>query len=174
MRHILTGYDHLLFLFGILIVCSGFGPAARLITCFTIAHSIRLALATFNVVVVSGRIIEPMIAASIVYVGVENIWRKSSLRWREALTFTFGLVHGLGFASVLREMGIGTTAVGVALPLFSFNLGVEAGQIAVAACILPITLKLSSIRQFTQIAVPAFSFTIAMAGAYWLFERISA
>ena len=174
VRHILTGYDHLLFLFGILIVCSGFGAAARIITCFTIAHSITLALATFNVVAISSRVVEPMIAASIVYVGVENLWMKGRLRWREALTFTFGLIHGLGFASALREMGIGTTAVGVALPLFSFNLGVEAGQLAVAACILPVALKLKTARHFSRIAVPAFSLVIALAGAYWLVERIAA
>jgi hydrogenase/urease accessory protein HupE len=174
VRHILTGYDHLLFLFGILIVCSGFGAAARIITCFTIAHSITLALATFNVVAISSRVVEPMIAASIVYVGVENLWRKGRLRWREALTFTFGLIHGLGFASALREMGIGTTAVGVALPLFSFNLGVEAGQLAVAACILPVALRLKTVRYFSRIAVPAFSLVIALAGAYWLVERIAA
>jgi hydrogenase/urease accessory protein HupE len=174
VRHILTGYDHLLFLFGILIVCSGFGAAARIITCFTVAHSITLALATFNIVAISSRVVEPMIAASIVYVGVENLWIKGGLRWREALTFTFGLIHGLGFASALREIGIGTTAVGVALPLFSFNLGVEAGQLAVAACILPVALKLKTARHFSRIAVPASSLVIALAGAYWLVERITA
>ncbi len=174
VRHILTGYDHLLFLFGILIVCSGFGAAARIITCFTVAHSITLALATFNVVAVSSRVVEPMIAASIVYVGVENLWMNGRLRWREALTFTFGLIHGLGFASALREMGIGTSGIGVALPLFSFNLGVEAGQLAVAACILPLALKLKRAQNFARVAVPAFSLIIALAGAYWLFERIAA
>ena len=174
VRHILTGYDHLLFLFGILIVCSGFGAAARIITCFTVAHSITLALATFNVVTISNRVVEPMIAASIVYVGVENLWMKGRLRWREALTFTFGLIHGLGFASALREMGIRTSGIGVAIPLFSFNLGVEAGQLAVAACILPLAFKLKRAQNFSLIAVPAFSLIIALAGVWWLFERIAA
>ncbi len=113
-----------------------------------------------------------MIAASIVYVGVENLWRKDSLRWREAVTFGFGLIHGLGFASVLREMGIGATALGVAVPLFSFNLGVEAGQLAVAACILPLALKLKNGRDFERVAVPTLSLLVAAAGVYWLIERI--
>jgi hydrogenase/urease accessory protein HupE len=173
VRHILTGYDHLLFLAGILIVCSSFGTAARVITCFTGAHSITLALATFNVLAISSRIVEPMIAASIVYVGVENLYSRGRLRWREVLTFTFGLVHGLGFASVLREIGIGTSNVGVALPLFSFNFGVEAGQLLVAASVLPIAWKLKSLERFPRIAVPALSSVIACAGAYWFFERIA-
>lgn len=174
VQHILTGYDHLLFLAGILIVCSGFGAAARIITCFTIAHSITLGLATFNIVAIPSRIVEPMIAASIVYVGVENLWSRGRLRWREVLTFAFGLVHGLGFASVLREMGIGTSNAGVAVPLFSFNFGVEAGQLLVAACVLPIAWKLKTSERIPRIAVPAFSFIIASAGAYWFFERIAA
>ncbi len=174
VQHILTGYDHLLFLAGILIVCAGFGAAARIITCFTIAHSITLALATFNVVAIPSRIVEPMIAASIVYVGVENLWRRGKLRWREALTFAFGLVHGLGFASVLREMGIGANNTGVAVPLFSFNFGVEAGQLLVAASVLPIALKLKNTERYARITVPAMSGLIACAGVYWFFERISA
>ncbi len=173
VQHILTGYDHLLFLAGILIVCSSFGAAARIITCFTVAHSITLGLATFNVVSIPSHIVEPMIAASIVYVGVENLWRRGKLRWREVLTFAFGLVHGLGFASVLREMGIGTSSAGVAIPLFSFNFGVEAGQLFVAACVLPIVLKLKNTQRFSRLTVPAMSCVIACAGAYWLFERIA-
>lgn len=173
VRHILTGYDHILFLAGILIVCAGFGATLRIITCFTIAHSITLALATFDVVAVPSRIVEPIIAASIVYVGIENLWTRGILRWREALTFAFGLVHGLGFASVLREMGIGTSSASVAVPLFSFNFGVEAGQLLVAACVLPLIWKLKSVEQFSRIAVPAVSAVIACAGSYWFFERIA-
>ena len=172
IRHILTGSDHLRFLAGLLIVCSSFGAAARIITCFTIAHSITLALATFQVVVIPSHIVEPMIAASIVYVGLENLWTGGHLHWRELLTFVFGLVHGLGFASVLREMGIGTTNTGVAVPLFSFNFGVEAGQLLVAACLLPIALKLKRVERFPRMAVPAFSVVIASAGAFWFCQRI--
>jgi hydrogenase/urease accessory protein HupE len=174
VRHILTGYDHLLFLAGILIVCSSFGAATRIITCFTIAHSITLGLATFNVLAIPSRVVEPMIAASIVYVGVENLWSRGRLRWREVLTFGFGLVHGLGFASVLREMGIGTSNAGVAVPLFSFNVGVEAGQLLVAGCVLPIAWKLKSAERFPRVAVPVLSSVIACAGAYWFVERIAA
>jgi len=174
VHHILTGYDHLLFLSGILIVCSSFSAAMRIITCFTIAHSITLGLATFNVLAIPSRFVEPMIAASIVYVGIENLWSHGRLRWREVLTFAFGLVHGLGFASVLREMGIGTSDVGVAVPLFSFNVGVEAGQLLVAGCVLPIACRLKSAERFPRIAVPVVSSVIACAGAYWFVERIAA
>ena len=173
VRHILTGYDHLLFLAGILIVCAGFREAIRIITCFTIAHSITLALATFNLVSIPSRIVEPMIAASIVYVGIENLWRRGKLRWREVLTFSFGLVHGLGFASVLREMGIGSGGAGVAVPLLSFNLGVESGQLVVAGCFLPVAWKLKSTERFSRITVPALSCLIAAAGAYWFIERVA-
>lgn len=173
LQHILTGYDHLLFLAGILIVCASFGGAARLITCFTVAHSITLALATFNLIAIPSRIVEPMIAASIVYVGIENLWKGGNLHWREVLTFTFGLVHGLGFASVLREMGIGIGSGGVVLPLFSFNFGVEAGQLLVAALVLPLMLKCKNAERFPRMAVPVTSCLIASAGAYWFFQRIA-
>ena len=96
------------------------------------AHSITLALATTGLLLIPGRIVEPLIAASIVYVGIENLVRGvQGSRWK--LTFGFGLVHGLGFATVLRDLGIGTNGNGaIALPLASFNAGVEIGQMAVA------------------------------------------
>src|SRR5262249_39224796 len=107
VRHIWTGYDHLLFLFGLLIVTRNFASAVKIITCFTIAHSITLAIATLSLVHLSSRIVEPLIAASIVYVGVENLLRGDDPKGRWILTFAFGLIHGFGFASVLRELGVG-------------------------------------------------------------------
>jgi hydrogenase/urease accessory protein HupE len=172
IRHILTGYDHLLFLLGILIVCSGFFAAARIITCFTLAHSITLALATFHVVNLSNRIVEPLIAASIVYVGCENLVGRNSLQWRWILTFAFGLFHGLGFASVLKEMGVGKSSVGIALPLVSFNLGVETGQLAIAALILPLAWKTKESANLSRIAVPWLSAIIVIAGAFWFVQRV--
>ena len=172
IRHILTGYDHLLFLLGILIVCSGFFAAARIITCFTLAHSITLALATFHVVNLSSHIVEPLIAASIVYVGCENLVGRNSLQWRWILTFAFGLVHGLGFASALKEMGVGESSVGIALPLFSFNVGVETGQLAIAALILPLAWKAKESANLSRLAVPSLSAIIVIAGSFWFVERV--
>ncbi|HUR47699.1 MAG TPA: HupE/UreJ family protein, partial [Candidatus Saccharimonadales bacterium] len=107
IRHILTGYDHLLFLFGLLIVSTRFLDSLKIITCFTIAHSITLAVATFNLIDIPSKLVEPAIAASIVYVGAENLWRGGKApKGRWLLTFAFGLIHGFGFASVLREMHI--------------------------------------------------------------------
>ena len=172
IRHILTGYDHLLFLFGLLIVSRNARSAALLITCFTVAHSLTLALSTFNLVNLQSRIVEPAIAASIVYVGLENLCRGKTLDYRWILTFLFGLVHGLGFASVLREMGVANTGVKAAIPLVAFNSGVELGQLSIAVIILPLIWKLRRHLTFFRVAVPACSILIALAGGYWFFERI--
>jgi hydrogenase/urease accessory protein HupE len=132
IRHILTGYDHLLFLFALLIGCRKFSSVIKVITAFTIAHSISLAVATLGWVEIPSRIVEPLIAASIVYVGVENLVRRQNVSHRVLLTFGFGLVHGFGFAGALREMGVGVDGGAVAVPLLAFNSGVEIGQIMVA------------------------------------------
>ena len=143
VRHILTGYDHLLFLAGVLVVLRTWRDVIRTITAFTLAHSITLALATTGLVAAPGRVVEPLIAASIVVVGIENLIRSvQGSRWR--MTFGFGLVHGLGFASALRDVGIGTTGGAIALPLAGFNLGVELGQIAVAAILVPLFWRLAA------------------------------
>lgn len=172
LRHILTGYDHLLFLFGLLIVTRAPRAAILLITCFTIAHSITLALSTFGLVEIPSRLVEATIAASILYVGVENIIRRdAALHWRWLLTLAFGLIHGLGFASVLREMGIAKTGTSAIIPLVAFNAGVEVGQLAVAAIVLPIIWKLRQRPAFVRTGVPACSVLVAAAGAFWLLQR---
>ena len=173
IKHILTGYDHLLFLFGLLVVSTRFIDSLKIITCFTIAHSITLAVATFNLVDIPSRVVEPAIAASIVYVGAENLWRGGKPpKGRWILTFAFGLIHGFGFASVLREMGIASGHGSIAVPLVSFNLGVEAGQIMVAAVVLPVIWWLRNHKAFVQRGVPACSLIVALAGAYWLVDRV--
>ena len=171
VEHILTGYDHLVFLVGLLIAGVSFKSAARIITSFTVAHSITLALATLNVVSISPGIVEPLIAASIVYVGVENIFRRE-LKARWLLTFGFGLIHGFGFASALSELGIvANGAASAALPLLSFNLGVELGQISIAAAVLPLIWKLRDKPSFVARFVPACSALVAVSGGLWLIER---
>jgi hydrogenase/urease accessory protein HupE len=172
IHHIITGYDHLLFLFGLLIVCRTARAGVVLITCFTVAHSLTLALSTFGLVDLPGLFVEATIAASILYVGIENLFRKDGgLGWRWVLTFAFGLIHGLGFAGVLHDMGIAKTGSAALVPLLAFNLGVEAGQLAIAAVVLPILWKLRDSRAFMRIGVPACSVLVAAAGAYWLIER---
>ena len=173
VEHILTGYDHLLFLFSLLVVTRSFWPAIKIITFFTIAHSITLALAGMNIVNISSSIVEPLIAATIVYVGLENIIRKDKVTTKQRciLTFFFGLIHGFGFAGVLREMGISSIETGILVPLFSFNLGVELGQITVASVVLPLIWWLHSKEKISQYLVPVGSVLTCLAGGYWLLER---
>ena len=172
VEHILKGYDHLLFLLALLVVAPGWLSSLKVITCFTIAHSITLAVATFDLIQVPGRFVEPLIAASIIYVGIENILRRGDLRRRWLLTFAFGLIHGLGFASVLRDIGIGGREGGVVMPLFAFNLGVEAGQVIVAALALPLIWHLRKQEYFLRRAMPACSVLVALAGGIWLVQRV--
>jgi hydrogenase/urease accessory protein HupE len=170
IEHILTGYDHLAFLLAVLLTGGSLLSNARIITSFTIAHSLTLALATFGIITLPATIVEPLIAASIVFVGIENLVRRQlAMRW--LVTFGFGLVHGLGFASILRELGIGTMGIHGAIPLLSFNLGVELAQISIAALILPLVWKLQQRPSFTLKHVPALSLIITLAGLYWLLTR---
>jgi hydrogenase/urease accessory protein HupE len=172
IEHIWTGYDHLLFLFALLVVCRSFRSIVAIISCFTVAHSLTLALATLDVVHLPARLVEPAIAASIVFVGVENLARRGAEpRGRWALTFAFGLIHGFGFASVLRDLGVGSQGQGIAMPLVMFNLGVECGQIVVAAVVLPLVWQLRRNDNFVRRGVPALSALVAAAGVYWLVER---
>jgi hydrogenase/urease accessory protein HupE len=172
IEHIWTGYDHLLFLFGLLVVCRSFRSVVAIISCFTIAHSITLALAAFDVVSIPSRVVEPLIAATICYVGIENLLRRGAepaLRW--ALTFAFGLIHGFGFASVLRDLGVGANGHGLAMPLFTFNLGVEIGQISLAAIALPLLWQLRKHKLLFRSEVPVASVLVAAAGLYWFLAR---
>lgn len=172
IEHIWTGYDHLLFLLALLIVCRSFRSTFAIVTCFTLAHSLTLAAATFNLVSIPARFVEPAIAGSIVFVGIENLLRRGrEPKGRWLVTFGFGLIHGFGFASVLRDLGVGGGAGGVAMPLFAFNLGVEAGQIVVAAVTLPIFWKLRKEARFSTLGVPIVSGVVSAAGLFWLLQR---
>ena len=170
IEHILTGYDHLVFLFGLLIAGAGLKDIAKIITSFTAAHSITLALSTLDLVHISPSIVEPMIAVSIIYVGLENIFSRD-LKWRWILTFGFGTIHGFGFASALRDLGIGSRS-SAALSLISFNAGVEVGQLSVAVVVLPILWGLRRRQPFVARLAPACSLMIIVAGALWLLKRL--
>jgi hydrogenase/urease accessory protein HupE len=172
VKHILTGYDHLLFLFAVLIGCKRISSIVKIITAFTIAHSISLALSTLGLVVIPSRVIEPMIAATIAYVGVENLLCRQAVSHRAILTFGFGLVHGFGFAGALHDMGVGSNGSAVAVPLLAFNSGVEIGQMMVAAVILPLLWRFKDKPQFTLRWAPVFSALVALAGAFWFVQRV--
>ena len=173
IEHILGGYDHLLFLGALLLVARGVRDVVTTLTAFTVAHSLTLGLAVTGVVNVPARIVEPLIAASIVYVGLENLLRQQPPpRWK--LTFGFGLIHGFGFAGALRELGIGSSGLAVALPLGSFNLGVEAGQIAVALVTLPLLWALRAQPALSTRLTSGCSVLVVLAGGYWLIERMLA
>lgn len=172
VEHIWTGYDHLLFLFALLLVCGTFKSAVQVVTCFTVAHSLTLAFATLNLVWVSGRVVEPAIAASIVFIAGENLLTSGEPKGRWVITFLFGLIHGFGFASVLKDLGVASGTTGVTVPLVAFNLGVEAGQVVVAAIVLPLMWRLKRWRQFERRGVIACSVIVAGVGAYWLVQRV--
>jgi len=170
--HIWTGYDHLLFLLALLLVCGTFKSAIGVISFFTVANTLTLALAALDLVSVDVRVVEAGIAISIIYVSVENFVRPGGPKGRWLVTFSFGLVHGLGFATQLRKLGVAASTTGVAVPLVGFNLGVEVGQIVVAAAALPIIWKLRESKRFVRWGVPACSAVLAAAGAYWLIQRL--
>jgi hydrogenase/urease accessory protein HupE len=172
LHHIVTGYDHLLFLTGLLLVVKGFRDAAAIVTAFTAAHAIVLGLAVVGAVKVPPQIVEPLIAASVIWVGVENLagWNAAG-RWAPA--FGFGLVHGLAFAGALSELGIAADGESLALRLGFFNAGIEAGQLALSLVVVPL---LSSARRWPAVALRAQtvgSVCVILAGAYWLVERVS-
>jgi hydrogenase/urease accessory protein HupE len=165
------GLDHILFVLGLFFFSTRLKPLLWQVTAFTVAHTVTLALSSLGYVSVPGSIVEPLIAASIVFVAVENIWAKGELSpWRPAIVFGFGLLHGLGFASVLGEFGL---PEGTFIPaLIGFNIGVEFGQLAViaAAAILFWTwCERQSWYRFA-VVIPT-SLLIAAIGAYWVVER---
>ncbi len=171
IEHIWTGYDHLLFLVGLLVVSWRLMPAIRIITAFTVAHSLALALAAFEVVRLPTSLVEPLIALSVVYVGIENL-RRGEPEYHWALPLGFGLIHGLGFAGGLQGL-LNEHSAGLLVPLFSFNLGVELGQLAVASAVLPLLSLLSRRRSWLAVASASVSVGLILAGCFWLFERIS-
>lgn len=171
VEHILTGYDHLLFLLALLVACRRTRTMLGILTCFTIAHSITLALAALGYVAVSSAWIEPLIAASIVFVGIENLLRHDEPKGRWLLTFCFGLLHGFGFAGALQATGLGTSGQALAIPLIGFNLGVELGQIAVAAIVLPLFWQMRKHPRLARLTEPAVSGAVALAGTWWLLQR---
>lgn len=164
------GLDHILFVLGLFFLSTRMRPLLTQVTIFTIAHTITLALAATGTVSVPGAIVEPLIAASIVYVAVENVFTRKMSPWRPFIIFLFGLLHGLGFASVLGEFGLAPGRFVSAL--VGFNIGVEIGQITVIiAAYLLVGLWFGRKPWYRKmISIPA-SLVIASIGAYWAVER---
>jgi HupE / UreJ protein len=172
--HILNvdAFDHLLFLIALLLGCRELKTMLLVITGFTVAHSVTLTLAALNWVNVSPRLIEPMIAASIIFVPLEN-FRSAEKSWRRyALTCGFGLIHGFGFASSLRASGLGGNGLEIVRPLLGFNLGVEIGQLVVAAVVLPLLLGLNRWPWFARHGVRMISGLVILVATVWLWERL--
>ena len=169
IEHILTGYDHLVFLLGLVIVGGRLRSLLMVVTAFTLAHSITLAVAALGIWAPSPRIIEPAIALSIAYVGVENFFVKNAeKRWR--ITFPFGLIHGFGFAGALQEVAMPKADVPYALVLF--NVGVEAGQLAVLALVLPLVYLARKRAWFRERGAKVVSGAIVVAGVVWFVSRV--
>ena len=170
--HILpNGFDHVLFVVGIFLLTTKWKSIVAQVSTFTIAHSITLALTMYGIVSLPAKVVEPMIALSIAYVAIENLIVSELKPWRLALVFSFGLLHGMGFAGVLRDLGLPRPAFLTAL--VTFNVGVEAGQltviaIAFAACAYWQQRDRVTYRRF--IVLPA-SFAIALIGIFWTVQR---
>jgi hypothetical protein len=184
--HIWNGIDHLLFLLSLLlpavlmrrqnrweavpVAAAAFANIVKVVTAFTLAHSITLSLAVFDVIRLPGRLTESVIAASIIVAALNNVFpRVTEARWR--IAFAFGLLHGFGFASVLAEMGLPKDARLVSL--VAFNLGVEAGQLAVVIAVMPLAYLLRSTAFYRRGVMPWGSSAIAALALVWLVQRAS-
>jgi len=171
IHHIMIGPDHILFLIGLLLLGGSWVALLKIVTAFTVGHSVTLSLAALNVVTPPATVIEPAIALSIVFVGADNLVRGTGRDLRMWVALVFGLVHGFGFANVLREFGLPREALGWSL--FSFNVGVEIGQLAIVLLVMAV---LSAIRRrsatLRQRVAFAGSIVVIAAGTYWFVQRV--
>ena len=168
VEHIFIGYDHIMFLAALIVIGSRLGPLVKIVSAFTVAHSITLILAALEIVSLPTRWVEAGIALSIAYVALENFWiRGASHRWM--LTFAFGFVHGFGFANVLRDLGL--PSQGLVPSLLAFNVGVEIGQVVIVAILLPGILWAAK-HGHQQRLVQVASAVILLFGVGWFVERV--
>lgn len=178
IQHILGGLDHICFVLGLLLLGGSVKQLLKTITAFTLAHSITLTLAALGIWSPSPRIVEPLIALSIVAIAVENVHclqrkptAKATRETRPYFAFGFGLIHGFGFAGALREVGLPPEAMAPALA--SFNVGVELGQAAIVLCVAPLLALLSQkVKPTYRLVVLYGPFAIATAGLCWFIQRL--
>ena len=169
VEHIATGWDHLLFLAALLLGGGGALALLKMVTAFTVAHSASLAAAVLHLVHLSERLVETVIAASIAWVAIDNVVRRGRTRQRWVTTFVFGLVHGIGFASVLTPLALPPRSLVVAL--IGFNAGVEAGQAAAIALALPIVVWMRG-KPWEAHVLRAASIVVAAVGIAWCVHRL--
>ena len=167
IEHIFIGIDHILFLLALIVLGGRFRDLIKIVTAFTVAHSVTLAVAALGLFHPPGRLIESAIALSIVYVAGENLVIQKT-DWRWVITAAFGLIHGFGFANVLAELGL--PRQGLVLSLLAFNLGVEIGQVCIVALMWPLVVLLSRLPR-RRLAVSAVSVLIGLIGLGWFIER---
>jgi hydrogenase/urease accessory protein HupE len=171
-EHILPeGLDHILFVLGLFLLCRAWKPILIQVTTFTAAHTITLAVATLGYVSVDPKIVEPIIAASIAIVALENIFRPTYGKFRLLLVFIFGLIHGLGFAQRLIDERIPSGSI--VSSLLGFNLGVEFGQLAVIGLAVAATFWIKDETHYRRFVVIPASTLIAVAGLFWAYQRIA-
>ncbi len=172
VHHIFIGPDHILFVVGLLLLGGTIRQLLKIVTAFTIAHSVTLVLATLNILSPPARVIEPAIALSIVFVGAHALLQRPGARdWRLLFAFGFGFIHGFGFANVLRAMQLPREALGWSL--FSFNAGVEIGQACIVLAVAPVLGFL--IRRDSATSrrlLTAGSFAVVFAGGFWFTQRV--
>ena len=171
VTHVAIGADHLLFLLGLLLLGGTTRKLVLIVTAFTVAHSITMSLAALSLVMPPPRIIDPAIALSIVYVGTDNLLVQGGRDVRAWIAFTFGFIHGFGFAGVLREMHLPPRALGWSL--FSFNVGIEIGQLVV---VLVAGAALMALRRRNEVLGRRLAFAgslaVVAAGTFWFIERV--
>lgn len=172
LYHIIpVGFDHILFIVGLYLVSNQLRLLVLQVSLFTFAHTITLGLASFEIISVSSAIVEPIIALSIIYIGLENYFVRERNNYRNILIFGFGLLHGLGFAGVLTSLEL--TSEGIFLPLLAFNIGVELGQILVLIfCFISFGYWFRSKLWYYSRVVRPLSSLLVMTGLFWLIERI--
>ena len=172
IEHIVPkGMDHVLFIFGLFLVGGAFRELLILVSCFTVAHTVTLGASTLGMIALPASIVEPLIAASIVYVGVEALFGGHHARVRYAIVFAFGLLHGLGFASVLREIGLPDGRF--LFSLLSFNVGVEIGQLIVLGAAFALFGALRGRAFYGRWVVQPGATLVAGVGAYWLIQLVA-
>jgi hydrogenase/urease accessory protein HupE len=173
VHHILIGPDHILFVIGLLLLGGTLGQLLKIVSAFTLAHSVTLALAALHILNLPARVIEPAIAASIVFVGVHSLLSKNARDVRVCFALFFGLIHGFGLANALSEMQLPQDAL--AWSLFAFNAGVEVGQACIVLAVAPL-LALMRSRLEPMLAgriIGAGSLGVIAAGTVWLIERVA-
>lgn len=165
------GLDHILFILGIFLLSLRWRPLLAQVTMFTVAHTMTLGLAMSGVIHLPAAIVEPLIALSIAYIAIENLFSKQLAKHRLVLVFAFGLLHGVGFAGALSDFGMPNDAFITAL--ISFNIGVELGQLAVLAIAFSLTVWFMKKPWYRSVIVLPISLSIAVLALYWTIERLA-